>query len=399
MIKKRIFFISLAPVASILCICNTAEIPIDTAVDTEKPVITFEGGDTVIIRKGDPDLVLQGAKVTASDDICGDLTDSIVMPVISVSQCSTYNVVYRVSDFSGNTSTRSRVIIVDCEAPVISILGDNPMNLYVGSAYNELGATAIDDIDGNITDRVAVIGGPVTTAAPGTDTLIYTVTDKAGNSCSIKRIIIIRPVGPEFDTILPELKLIGPALVEVPVGGVYIEPGWVAFDNVDGDIRDSVKIIELFGKPLPIVTSVPTTYNIVYSVTDRAGNRASVLREVKIVGTIIDTVKPVITLEGCVKCTVMLGSSFLDPGATAVDNVDGILTSTITKVIKNAADQVSTLTPLMATGDYTITYSVSDKAGNTAIPKVRDVYVIDAFADPGIRHFKTTTFRSGNYNM
>jgi hypothetical protein len=439
------------------------------AKDTTAPVITFVGGDTVLFRQGDPAQVLARDTAKAIDDFSGNISKDIeIIPDIFTSLCDVQLVTYRVTDVAGNVASRPRVIIVDCEEPLITLAGENPMNLQVNDAYTEPGATAVDNIDGAIaankiaitgtvrttsehvdtvtystTDRagnkatkkrivivtespdteppvialkganplslregtpyvepgytvtdnrdtdlqnkVEVTGGPVNTTVPGRDTLTYTVTDKAGNSASVKRIIVITTSGPIEDKTPPDLKLLGASSIEVPVGGKYNEPGWTAIDNVDGDLHDSVKITELFGKKIdPISTVSPTTFNLVYTVYDSAGNKAEVSREVKIVGTSTDVTPPEIRLEGKVKDTVKLGSTYVDPGATATDDIDGVISTKITKVVK--ALPAGTVVPIntftSAIGDYSITYSVSDNAGNPAIPVVRSVYVKDTFIDP-----------------
>ena len=68
-------------------------------------------------------------------------------------------------------------------------------------------------------------------------------------------------------------------------------------------------------------------------------------------------VAPVITLSGQRELFVPLGSTLKDPGATAQDDADGDLTAAIRR-----AGTVDTSVP----GVYTLTYTVSDKAGNTA---------------------------------
>ena len=54
------------------------------------------------------------------------------------------------------------------------------MTINVGDEYVELGATAIDDIDGDITEKI-IISGEVDAETAGTYTVTYTVTDRAGN--------------------------------------------------------------------------------------------------------------------------------------------------------------------------------------------------------------------------
>lgn len=70
-----------------------------------------------------------------------------------------------------------------------------------------------------------------------------------------------------------------------------------------------------------------------------------------------DTVAPVITLNGDASMTVYQNSTFTDPGATAQDDEDGDLTSSIT---------VSGNVDTSALGLYILTYSVEDAAGNVA---------------------------------
>ena len=74
---------------------------------------------------------------------------------------------------------------------------------------------------------------------------------------------------------------------------------------------------------------------------------------------VVDTTAPVITLLGEAIVTIEVGTTYTDAGATALDNYDGDLTSSI--VIVNNVD-TSTV------GTYTLTYNVSDTSGNAAVP-------------------------------
>jgi len=79
-----------------------------------------------------------------------------------------------------------------------------------------------------------------------------------------------------------------------------------------------------------------------------------------------DTTPPVITLNGLVELNITQGESYTDAGATAWDDRDGDLTDRIT-----VTDPVDTAT----VGIYTVTYSVSDAAGNQATA-TRTVHVV-----------------------
>ncbi len=88
---------------------------------------------------------------------------------------------------------------------------------------------------------------------------------------------------------------------------------------------------------------------------DSGDNSASVTRTT-IVNTPPDTTAPVIALTGST-INLYVGGTFTDPGATASDNEDGNLTSSI---ITSGSVDTSTI------GTYSITYTVSDTAGNSA---------------------------------
>ena len=69
---------------------------------------------------------------------------------------------------------------IDHEKPVITILGDNPISIEVGSGYVDAGATATDNVDGDLTSRIITISN-VNTNIPGVYTVNYMVLDNTGN--------------------------------------------------------------------------------------------------------------------------------------------------------------------------------------------------------------------------
>jgi hypothetical protein len=118
------------------------------------------------------------------------------------------------------------------------------------------------------------------------------------------------------------------------------------------------------GSTFPLGT---TTVNV--SATDAAGNFATAGFTV----TVRDRTAPSITLLGANPAVVIFGAeTFADPGATAVDSVDGNLTGQIT--VTGGPEVTS------APGSYTVTYNVSDTAGNTAVPVMRTVLVVELVA-------------------
>lgn len=63
---------------------------------------------------------------------------------------------------------------------------------------------------------------------------------------------------------------------------------------------------------------------------------------------------------------------YIDPGATATDNVDGNITSRLTTYGVGA---VKTVAPTATASPYVITYNVIDSSGNQATPGLRYVVV------------------------
>ena len=68
----------------------------------------------------------------------------------------------------------------DTTPPELTLNGDNPMSVTKGDTFIDPGATALDDVDGDISSSI-VITGTVNTNAVGTYTRTYTVKDAAKN--------------------------------------------------------------------------------------------------------------------------------------------------------------------------------------------------------------------------
>jgi len=153
--------------------------------DITPPVITLiEGNKTIEVNATYTD-----AGATAQDNNDGDISANIVVDTstVNISAEGNYTVTYDVNDSSGNEAeqvTRNVEVVVqvvDNTPPVIVLNGAETITLAVGDTYAELGATASDDVDGNITN-VIVETGTVDTTKAGTYTIKYTVTDAAGNA-------------------------------------------------------------------------------------------------------------------------------------------------------------------------------------------------------------------------
>ena len=149
-------------------------------VDEVKPNIELVGNvDSIICPNGT--YTEEGYK--AVDDYDGDLTSSVNVETFDSS------IKYSVSDSSGNKGEITRNIVrEDKDAPVITLKGNATTSITLGSNYNEAGYEAVDNCDGNITDKVEVTG-TVDTKKVGTYELSYKIVDSSMNETIVKRTV------------------------------------------------------------------------------------------------------------------------------------------------------------------------------------------------------------------
>ena len=96
-----------------------------------------------------------------------------------------------------NTNYEQINNIADSEPPELIINGDDKKIVALGTDDLKDSATATDNIDGDITDKILVEGN-VDTNNIGTYELAYRVTDNAGNTTEKKQeIIVCNPLGEE----------------------------------------------------------------------------------------------------------------------------------------------------------------------------------------------------------
>lgn len=265
--------------------------------------------------------------------------------------------------------------VADTTPPVLTLLGDSAMTLELGSDYVEPGAEAVDDVDGDLSSEI-VISGTVNINTAGIYELSYVVSDTAGNMSNVEiRIVeVVEPVV-AADTVPPVLTLLGDSQMTIELGSSYDEPGADATDDVDGDLSSQVVITG------DVDVTTAGSYELSYSVEDSSGNLSNVeMRTVDVIEPAVeaDTTPPILTLLGESYISVEEGGSYNEPGAEAVDDVDGDLTDSIE--IIGSVDE-STV------GSYELTYFVSDSAGNESNIETRTVEVVQLEEIPPATEF------------
>lgn len=220
----------------------------------------------------------------------------------------------------------------------IFLRGEEFVEIPVGRTYEESGAEA--RLVGSHFFREGIpldvevrSNGSVDSSLPGEYEIYYGAMFR-NMSASRQRFVRVVDLNPPRITLISD-----PDAYTIP-GEPYREEGYSAWDDCDGDITTSVVREEKDGF-------------VTYTVWDRGGNRTSVTRKIRY----FDPIPPQITLLGEGTVYVNAGQSYAEPGWNAQDNVDGDLSERV---------QVSDTVERYLAGDYVVTYSVKDAAGNTA---------------------------------
>jgi hypothetical protein len=182
---------------------------------------------------------------------------------------------------------------MDTNAPVITLLGANPVYVEVGGTYTDAGVAVTDNSGSYDLD----IDNPVDTSTLGTYTVTYTATDTSGNAITLTRTVIVQ------DTTDPVITLVGAANITLEVHGTYAEPGATVTDNYDTGLTATITGT--------VDEDVVGDYTLTYACTDSSGNDAIPLTRTV---HVVDTTKPFITLNGEATITVEVHGNYTELG-------------------------------------------------------------------------------------
>ncbi|MBM7035478.1 immunoglobulin-like domain-containing protein [Vibrio ulleungensis] len=395
--------------------------------DTTPPVITLIGDAVVTIQNGTSYV---DAGVTIYDAVDTGLVADIGGDVVDVDVDGSYTITYNVVDSAGNVANEvTRTVIVssdDIQAPVISLVGDASLTLYLNESYIEYGATANDDVDGDVSADIVIDDSALDMTMAGNYQIIYTVSDMAGNEAE-QVVRLVRVVDPDADAIITngdfeaplsnewelqegagtitivngELVVEGispgapyqPRLVQSGVELTEGLPYVIRFDAMVDEARTiHIQLGELLSgapwfnpfmndKPVALTTSMES-YEIIVTPNSNAANPGHLifalgagvattvtLDNISIAEVTAAEIAPEITLLGDSSVQLTVGDIYTDAGVTATDNLDGDVTS---YVVTNNPVDTSTA------GVYIVTYNVTDNDGNVAKQVARTVTVVEA---------------------
>ncbi len=369
------------------------------------PYITAE---TKIYEKTDVVTNGTGAKgllkdVTAFDEKDGTLTEDVTITKVDGKTTENaaslisgkpgiYQVTYSVTDSDNKTTTS----VVDVFVKNTTTTGGKDGAPYITAGNkvyeqtdvitNDTGdygllkdVVAFDEEDGELTDKVTITlvnGEPTDNAAavlsgkPGIYQVTYSVTDSDAKVTTNEVEILVKDHtttggenGKPYIT-APNKVYEKSDVITNDAGALGLLKDVTGFDQEDGTLTDDVKIIKVDGKttadPANVLSGKPGIYDVTYSLTDSDKNitEMTVSVFVKDKAPVTGGESPYITAADKVfETTDVIDQAALLKDVLAFDLEDGDLTSAVTIKESNVVSGVA--------GDYTVTYTVTDKAGNT----------------------------------
>lgn len=282
----------------------------------------------------------------------GDGTTSNQINPTKTYQTGEYKVILKAKNVAGASGFFEDQVYINIPVPVRLPINFDGQNVKYNTvvAFNGVSFNVVDNPDVSGTNSVASKVGAITNSGAAYEGFYYDL-DASVNLSTDKTIKMNFWSNTVLD-VLVKLEEGTAAATELSVshGGTGWEEMIFTFDS-----SASYKRFTMF------VDGPGTTAGTFY------------IDDIQQVAT-IDITAPVITLIGDAMITVNLGSAFVDPGATASDNIDGDISGNISV----SGDTVDVNTP----GTYIITYNVSDAAGNAAAEITRTVEVVQPLAIP-----------------
>ncbi len=288
-----------------------------------------------------------------------------------------FSIIARGTDKVGSSQSKEITLVVlrDNVVPTITLNGANPQLIVLGNSYSELGASATDNIDGDLSSEIIIDSSAVNTNALGDYNVYYNVDDSAGNSATTRtRIVRVIPVG--ADTISPVVTIQSPTAITY--NNQITSLSFIATDanlasceysTDNGATRNSIACAS--GELTTVsLTSISGANNWIVYATDSAGNSDSSSVSFIVDTSVPDTTAPMIIVVSPEdkeytnhRITFRITT---DEDATAQFSIDG--GSRIN--MDNPFDDTFTYAMDVSNGNHTITFYAKDSSDNEATSSI-----------------------------
>ena len=178
---------------------------------------------------------------------------------VNTSKLGIYKIKYEYRYKNQIIELEQEVVVEDTKAPELTI-DSKYVYMCPNGNIDKIDFKAIDDYDGDITDKVKI--------ELNRNKAILTILDSSNNRTT-KELDIVKE-----DKTSPVIEMNGITERSILVGDSYEDEGATVTDNCDKDIKLNVKN--------EVDTNNAGTYNIIYSAKDSSGNETSISRTINV---------------------------------------------------------------------------------------------------------------------
>ena len=206
-----------------------------------------------------------GAEAYLTGNLFGKMTGPVELRVensVDTSRIGDYTVKYGATAFGKSAESYRLVHVRDTTPPVITLEYEQDYQASWLVGYKEEGYTAVDNYDGDLTDKVV--------RTETGDAVYYSVVDSSGNETAVERVI-------EYGISEPMIRLVGGEEIEVGAAFTFTDPGYEATDESGNDLTSYVQVS---GEVVPYELG---TYKLNYTIMNEQGETATAQRVVHIV--------------------------------------------------------------------------------------------------------------------
>ena len=398
---------------------TASELVVDTTDPAAPAVTALNTNDTTPVLSGTATVApgetltveVNGVVYTAGDGNLvdnGDGTWDLTIPAENELAEGNYDVITTVTDEAGNSTsdTASDALVVDITPPVApgvtSLTTNNGTPVIVGTATIATGETfsvEVNDVIYNRGDGNLIVNpdGTWVLSVPASDLLVdgtyevnATVTDAAGNASTDAgsddlHIDTNAPNSPGVtsQTTNNTTPVISGVAELAPGETLSVEVDGVLYIEGDGNLVVNPDGTWMLAIPTPLADG---QYDVMATITDAAGNSSSAPSSSELLidatAPALASAQPLITTE---TTPTLTGVANLEPGETLIVEVAGVLYSDGDgNLVVNPDGTWELIIPdndALAAGNYPVSLTVTDEAGNSSTATASSELVIQPAGD------------------
>ena len=174
-------------------------------VEDMPPSLKLKGNKIQVVKVNE-DYKEEGVKASfKGKDVSKDVD---IKGNIDTKKVGTYEVIYSYTYkfIALSKSIKRTVLVVDDISPELKINSNDKITININDSFTPPTATATDNYDGDISDKIAV-ENYVNTKTSGTYEVKYTVEDSSGNTVSKSITVVVSGRNPRIDIYISQQKL------------------------------------------------------------------------------------------------------------------------------------------------------------------------------------------------